>query len=123
MMDALGLRSIVVYGSHGVSEAERAVGRPFEVDVELALDLTEAGARDDLAATVDYAALAEIVRRVNEGGPYRLLETFAARIADQVLARFPVAEVRVRVRKPNPPVGSVVGAAEVEITRAPETTG
>ena len=117
--DKVSLHSIILYGCHGVTEAEQAVGRPFEVDVELSLDLAAAGATDDLGATVDYSAICALVRRVNEAGPYRLLEAFASKIANQILAAFPVREVTVRVRKPQPPVGGVVAAAEVEITRAP----
>jgi dihydroneopterin aldolase len=115
--DRVRLRDITVYGRHGVSEEERAIGRPFEIDVELLLDLSAAGETDDLGTTVDYGAVCQVVRRVNEAGPYMLLEAFAEKIAKDVLADFPVREVTVRVRKPHPPVGMVVEAAEVEITR------
>jgi dihydroneopterin aldolase len=120
--DRVSLLNIVVYGNHGVSAEEQAVGRPFEVDVEMRLDLRRAGESDDLDATVDYAAVCEVVKQVNASGPFRLLEAFAERIAKQVLARYPVAEVTVRVRKPHPPVGLLVFAAQVEITRADSGT-
>src|SRR5512142_1661865 len=103
-MDKVRLHHILVYGHHGVSPEEQAVGRPFEVDVEMALDLRAAGERDDLSATVDYAAVCALVARINEAGPYRLLEAFAERIAKEVLSRPEVREVTVRVRKPHPPV-------------------
>ena len=118
--DKITLRNITLYGCHGVTEAERSVGRPFEVDVELSADLSAAGATDDLGTTVDYAAICEVVQRANEAGPYHLLEAFATKIANGILEGFPVREVTVRVRKPHPPVGALVGAAEVEITRASE---
>jgi len=108
---------IALYGTHGVTAAERQVGRLFEVDVEMQLDLTAAAETDDLGATVDYAAVCEVVRRVHEAGPYLLLEALAGRIAKEIVGVFPVDEVTVRVRKPHPPVGSLVGEAEVEITR------
>jgi dihydroneopterin aldolase len=116
--DKVCLRGITVYGSHGVSAAEREVGRPFEVDVEVRADLSWAADTDDLGSTVDYAAICEVVKRANEAGPYMLLEAFAGRIAKEVLEGFPVEEVTVRVRKPYPPVGVIVGAAEVEMTRS-----
>ena len=84
-MDKIRLHDIVVYGHHGVSAEEQAVGRPFEVDVEMALDLRAAGEADDLAATVDYAAVCALVAQVNAAGPYRLLEVFAERVAKEVL--------------------------------------
>lgn len=116
--DQVRLLNLIVYGNHGVTAEEQAVGRPFEVDVELRLDLQPAAEADDLAATVNYAEVAALVSRVNASGPFRLLETFAGRIAQELLAANPVEEVTVRVRKPHPPVGLVVEAAEVEITRA-----
>jgi dihydroneopterin aldolase len=116
--DRIRLHNISLYGCHGVSAAEQQVGRPFEVDVELVLDLGAAAETDDLGATVDYAAICEVVRTVHEAGPYRLLEAMAGRIAKEIVGSFPVQEVTVRVRKPHPPVGGVVGAAEVEITRS-----
>lgn len=122
-MDRVRLLGIVLYGGHGVTPAEREVGRPFEVDVELALDVSAAADSDDLGTTVDYGAVCEVVRRVHEAGPYRLLEAMAGRIANQILERFAVAEVVVRVRKPHPPVGVVAGAAEVEVTRSRRGVG
>jgi dihydroneopterin aldolase len=123
MPDRVRLLDILIYGRHGVSDEEQAIGRPFEVDVELALHLAAAGATDDLAATVDYAQVGALVQQVSDAGPYRLIETFASHIAEQVLLRFPVREVTVRVRKPRPSVGMLVGAAEVEITRRRSASG
>jgi dihydroneopterin aldolase len=115
--DWIRLTDIALYGCHGVTPAERQVGRLFELDVELKLDLGEAAETDDLGTTVDYTAVYEVVRRVHEAGPYQLLEAMAGRIAKEIIAAFPVEEVTVRVRKPHPPVGGLVGGAEVEITR------
>jgi len=115
--DRIRLSRISLYGCHGVTPAEREVGRPFEVDVELVLDLSAAADTDDLGATVDYAAVCDVVQRIHDAGPHLLLEAMAGRMAKEILGAFPIDEVTVRVRKPHPPVGSVVGAAEVEITR------
>jgi dihydroneopterin aldolase len=117
MPDRVRLLDILIYGRHGVTDEEQAVGRPFEVDVELALNLSSAGVTDDLGATVDYSQVSALVQQVSDAGPYRLIETFASHIAEQVLLQCPVREVTVRVRKPRPSVGMLVGAAEVEITR------
>lgn len=115
--DRIRVCGITVYGRHGVSEAEQCLGRPFLVDVELELDLSEAGKSDDLGRTVDYARVCEVVAAVNAGRCFRLLEAFAEEIAKNVLAEVGGDKVVVRVRKPHPPVGMVVEAAEVEITR------
>ena len=109
---------MVFQGRHGVLEAEQREAQPFEVDLELALDLRPAGLHDDLERTIDYAAAFEVVRRVVESTSYRLIEALAEAIAHEVLARFPAArEVTVRVRKPRAPIDGVLAWAGVEIVR------
>lgn len=121
MDDRILLRSIEFYGYHGVPDAERAVGHRFSVDVALALDLSRAGAGDDLSATVDYGDLCGRVLAVGQGPPVRLIETLAERIAAACLEAYPaVTSVQVTVRKLLPPLPATVAAAEVEIHRRRE---
>src|SRR5436305_437819 len=105
MTDRLLLTGMTFYGYHGVLPAERALGARFVVDLEAALDLRAAGERDDLAATVDYAAVYEEVRAVVEGPPLNLIEAVAERVAQRLLAAFsPLQAVTVRVHKPGAPL-------------------
>jgi dihydroneopterin aldolase len=116
--DRILLEGMVFYGYHGVNAAERELGQRFVVDVELGLDLAPAGNSDDLAQTVNYAAVFKATREVLEGEPRQLIEAVAERLAAALLERFPAEVVRVRVRKPWAPVkGSVLGSAAVEILR------
>ena len=115
--DRVRLRNMSFYGYHGVSAAEQEIGRRLLVDVELALDLSRAGESDDLADTVDYGQVYALVAEVNGSRRFSLLEALAEEIARRLLSRFPATEVKVRVRKPDPPVGGVVEGVEVEITR------
>ena len=48
MTDRILLENIRLEGRHGVHEEERAAPQPFEIDVELVLDLQPAGRADDL---------------------------------------------------------------------------
>lgn len=95
--------------------------QPFEVDVELVLDLAPAGTTDDLAKTVDYGQVYEVVRRNVESVSYRLLETMAEAISRDILGAFPVDEVVVRVRKPAVDLGGPLDHAGVEIRRRRST--
>jgi dihydroneopterin aldolase len=120
MSDRIVLSAMVFQGRHGVLEAEQRDAQPFEVDLELALDLRPAGLADDLERTIDYGAVFEMVRHVVESTSYRLIEALAEAIAHDVLARFPTArEVTVRVRKPRVPIDGVLAWAGVEIVRKP----
>jgi dihydroneopterin aldolase len=117
MSDRIVLQNIQLDGRHGWYEHEQEVPQPFEVDVELALDLAPAGIADDLAKTVDYGAVFEIVRRNVETASFRLLEAMAETIAREILAAFPVEEVVIRVRKPAVDLGGPLDYAAVEIRR------
>src|SRR5260221_14583184 len=74
-----GLREL---GVHGVLPEEQTRPQPFEVDVELTVDLSSAGESDALDDTVDYSAVAEAVSRVVTSERYFLLERLATRIAE-----------------------------------------
>jgi dihydroneopterin aldolase len=120
MTDRIALINMRFEGRHGVLEEERAQPQPFEVDVELSLDLSLAGVSDDLHHTVDYREVFEIVRETIEGPSRQLIESLAETIAARLLADFGtvgVGEVLVRVRKPNVNLPGALDAASVEITR------
>ena len=92
--------------------------QPFEVDVELALDLRPAGATDDLARTVDYGRVYDVVADVLLTRTFRLLEAIAEAIATDLLASEPAVDaVVVRVRKPAVVLGGPLDHAAVEIER------
>ncbi len=101
----------------GVTEAERVARQPVEVDVELLIDLAEAGRTDELAATVDYGSLFDRCRGLVEGGRFRLIEAVAERVAAEVLSTTRSEQVIVRVRKLRVPLAGRLDHAGVEIVR------
>lgn len=117
MADRIILKGMTFYGYHGVLPGEKEAGRPFVVDLVLYLDLDPAGRRDDLDCTVDYSRVFDAVKRVVEGERFNLVETLASAIAERVLAGFPVEGVRVRVKKPVPPVGGIMEYAAADVRR------
>ena len=54
-MDRIIIKDMALYGYHGVLDEEQALGQHFFLDIELYLDLQEAGGLDDLWKTVDYS--------------------------------------------------------------------
>lgn len=95
----IDVRGLELRGFHGVLEEEQREGQRFVFDVTLAAH--DAGVRSDhLADTVDYTAVVARIREISDGRRFNLIEALAAAIADDLLQRFPVSRVRVRVRKP-----------------------
>ncbi len=104
-------------GRHGYYDHELLTAQPFEVDVELHLNLQPAGMDDDLAKSIDYGKVYDAVRQIVESTSFRLLEALAEAISHELLADFEVNEVGVRVRKPNVKLGGPLDHAAVEIWR------
>ena len=117
--DRILLEGMVFYGRHGTLPAERDLGQPFVVDIELRLDLRSAGLSDDLTQTVDYGEVHRRVKEIVEGPPVNLTETVAERVAAAILKDYhPVEAVRVKVAKPNVRLDdTVLAGSAVEILR------
>jgi dihydroneopterin aldolase len=70
MNDSIRINGIKGFGYHGVFPEETKNGQEFQVDVELILDLEKASKSDDLADTVDYGAICDLVVAAITGAPY-----------------------------------------------------
>ena len=103
------------YAYHGVMEQERRVGGEYGVSLVVEVDLTQAIATDDVADTVNYAELYELVKR-EMAVPSKLLEHVAGRIGQSAMDIFDrITALTIRVTKLNPPMGADCNGASVEI--------
>lgn len=121
--DTIRMMNMQFFSHHGVDPSERALGGRFSFDVEMRLDLRPAGQTDDLDKTVDYAAVYDLVARLQSGRKFFLLEALAEHIAQAILAEFPVQAVTIRARKHSVPLAGLIDYTEVEITRTRLATG
>lgn len=88
MTFTIELEKMRFYARHGVFPQERAVGNWFEVSVSLTYEADAETAPDDnLAGTINYARVAEIVTH-EMSIPSQLLETVALRIRRALLDAF-----------------------------------
>ena len=103
------------YAYHGVMEQERVVGGEYSVSLTVEADLTEAIRTDDVADTINYAAVYEIVKR-EMTVPSKLLEHVAGRIGQRAMEMFErITTLTIKVTKLNPPMGADCKGASVEI--------
>jgi dihydroneopterin aldolase len=111
------LHGLELFGYHGAEEDERREGQRFLFD--LWLDAPETAASSDrIEDAVDYRDVAAVVREVSDRRAYRLLEALAAGVAEELLARFELERVRVRVRKPDVRLSVPVDYSAVSVVRA-----
>ena len=116
-MDRIILKGLRFHGYHGVSEWERQVGQKYEIDSELACDLSLAGVTDELAHTIDYGQVANLIVEIGTQQSFQLIETLAETVASAILEQFPVYEVRIDVKKLSPPIDHQLIYAGVKIRR------
>jgi dihydroneopterin aldolase len=105
------------FGRHGVYPYEKEHGQRFQVDVEMGADLEQAAKTDNLAATIDYTAVYDAVKKIVETEHYQLLEALCGRIVGAVLEFTHVKKVTVRIRKPAAPVPGALDFVQVALSR------
>lgn len=109
------LTDVTGFGYHGVLEHERKNGQEFSVDATLLVE--SAKVNDDLANTVNYAEVAQIIHGYITGTPVDLIETLADLIADQLMSLDLVTAVEVTVHKPQAPIEVPFGNVSVTVVR------
>lgn len=113
-LDVIALRGLSARAIHGVLLEEHVAPQPFVVDLALWVDGSDAARSDDIAKTVSYAEVADVVATIVKGPAVRLIETLAHRIADAIVSMERVHGVEVTVHKPEAPIRQVF--ADVSVT-------
>jgi 7,8-dihydroneopterin aldolase/epimerase/oxygenase len=110
-MDIVFIKQLQIDTVIGVYEWEKTITQRLEIDLELATDIRQAAAQDDIRLTLDYAVISEKVTALVSAKPIELIETVAEKIAQMLLSDFATTAVRVKVCKP----GAVPAAANVGV--------
>jgi len=88
-----------------VYDWERETEQTLVFGVDMAADAAKAAVGDDIAAALDYSAVAQTIRSVVTAGKFRLIETAAERVAERLREQYRLGWVRVEVVKPLPGEG------------------
>jgi dihydroneopterin aldolase len=98
--DRIALRDIRAYGKHGANPGERDHVQPFDLDLEIDVNLTAARRSDALPDTIDYAALHGRIVRLVETLSFALLERLGEAILLDVMLDERIGAARVTIAKP-----------------------
>jgi dihydroneopterin aldolase len=116
--DRIVVGGIKFHAFHGFTRLEREVGIRCSIDVEMFLSLAKAGKTDKLNHTLDYREVHQLVLDIGRSRKsYHLIESLACKIAEEILKRYKVDEVTVKVRKETPVLDGIVDHVGVEVTR------
>nr|WP_284060474.1 dihydroneopterin aldolase [Pseudomonas sp. NW5] len=100
----------------GVYDWERGIRQCLTLDLQLGWDIRPSAVGDELALTLDYAAISARIQQFADASDFQLVETFAERLAALLMAEFSIAWLRLRVTKPGA-VPAARGGVGVEIER------
>ncbi len=115
-MDTVFIAGLEVDTVIGAYDWERNMRQCLQLDLCLGWDNSAAAAGDDLSKALDYAAVSARVQVFAEGAQFILVETFAERLAELLMAEFQIPWLRIKLTKPGA-VPAAVGGVGVEIER------
>ena|SRR6185503_3094429 len=112
-MGVIQISGIELYAYHGCLEEEAVIGGNYRVDVAIRTDFEKAATKDELAKTVNYVDVYDIVKE-QMAMRSKLIEHVAKRIASALLKQLQrVQEAEVKVTKMNPPMNGNVESVTV----------
>jgi dihydroneopterin aldolase/2-amino-4-hydroxy-6-hydroxymethyldihydropteridine diphosphokinase len=101
----------------GVLDHERGTPQPLRIDVDMEVDLHDAGQSDDLTQTVHYGEVAIALANLARDTKYQLLERLAQHMTEVVLSFPLVRAVDLRLTKLEPPIPEEIGSTAVRLRR------
>lgn len=118
MSDEIQLRGVHVLAICGTLDHERENKQPFEIDIDLETDLALSSETDNLADTVDYGPICEMIEQTAEHHKFMLIEKMAQYLVDNIFkCDDRISAVRLTLRKMHPPVEIDISSAAVHIYR------
>jgi dihydroneopterin aldolase len=98
-MDIIVIRDLRVDVLIGIHKRERFVPQSVSVDLDIGLPGTKVFSTDKVADTIDYEQVSIRIKALGASQHFRLVETFADRIAGLLLKDFKAPWVKVTASK------------------------
>ena len=118
-MDEIKITDLELYGHHGVLKEENILGQKFLISLTMGVDTRKAGFSDDIADSISYADVAELVKVEMEKTNYNLIEALAEHLAQTILLKYPtIRRIVVEVKKPWAPILLPLDTVSVKINRS-----
>lgn len=115
-MATIALEGMEFHAYHGCFAEEQMTGNTFFVDIYFNTDTEAAENSDNLAETINYAEVYELIKD-EMAVKSNLLEHVGKRIINAIKNRFPeIDNIELKVSKMNPPIGGKVDNVSVILT-------
>jgi len=114
LKQTVALKDVKCFALHGYYSEEQLTGNHFVVDLET--EFTPQGFDDELAQTVNYEELNNIILAEMKN-TQKLLETVLNNMISKVIKLYPFVEtVQVSIKKLNPPMPGQIGHSFVKLS-------
>ncbi|MGH8798886.1 MAG: dihydroneopterin aldolase [Casimicrobiaceae bacterium] len=111
-MNTIFIADLRVETRIGIYDWEQHLAQPLLLNLEIEPASAAALQSDSFADALDYAAVVARLRAFAADHPHKLLERFAAAVAELVAAEFGARWVKVSVAKPAP----IAGVRQIGVT-------
>ncbi len=110
-MDIVFIHDLQIETVIGIYDWERKIRQTVSLDIEMATDVAQAAASDDIDDALSYKSVAKRLIEFVERSEYELVETLAEQICRIIREEFGVPWVRLTLHKP----GAVRGSKSVGV--------
>ncbi len=100
MSDKIFIEQLEARCRIGIFDWERKILQKIIVDMEFPGDIAKAARKDRIQDTVDYKSIAKYTLDFIAKSQYFLIETLTERLAQDLLKKFRLKEIKIRLSKP-----------------------
>lgn len=105
-LEELGIQCII-----GIFGWERKTKQTILIDFEIPSNIKKAARGDRIEDTLDYKKISKFIIQYVSASRFQLIETLADRLAGEILKKFKLRKIKLRVSKP----GAIRGSKNVGI--------
>lgn len=113
-MDKVYIEGLTFQTTIGFYQWEKEIKQTLVIDLAMGWDTAVAAENDELAKTLDYAAISEEIVKFANNNPVDLIETLAERIATFLMAQYHIPWLRLKLMKPTAVHNATTVGVEIE---------
>ncbi len=99
-MDIVFIEGLLVQTTIGYYDWEKKIKQPLIFDLQMGTDIRAAAKNDELAKTLNYAEISEVISEFANAKVVDLLETLAENLAAHLMQNYGIKWLRLKISKP-----------------------
>ena len=119
-MGMIRINNLRFHTFNGVLPEERRNGQQLGLDIAIKYPIETKVQHDDDHATINYAAVSNVVDEFVTTHSYKLIESLANHLLQTLLTSFPAADaINIKIRKYSVPMPGIFDDVEIEVEGTP----